>query len=154
MQRTTSSFCRISPQTIRCGVRMEPLQVQSWACLSLSLMCHLCKVSLEFCALILVDNSHHRARGDRIIVGVPRMSEADTARCSTAGVFSWFMQERYAKEMKMFNVGEDCPVFTGQFRYCQVWPCTHLPQSFDTLLQSAHVTLPSALPSLQACFAL
>ncbi|CAL8465591.1 g5127 [Coccomyxa elongata] len=28
-------------------------------------------------------------------------------------------QERYAKEMKLFNVGEDCPVFTGQFRYCQ-----------------------------------
>lgn len=29
-------------------------------------------------------------------------------------------QDQYAKQMQMFNVGEDCPVFSGQFRFCQV----------------------------------
>jgi len=29
-------------------------------------------------------------------------------------------QEEYAKQMQIFNVGDDCPVFSRQFEYCQV----------------------------------
>ncbi|EIE22949.1 histone deacetylase 3 [Coccomyxa subellipsoidea C-169] len=30
-------------------------------------------------------------------------------------------KDQYAKQMQMFNVGEDCPVFSGQFRFCQLY---------------------------------
>lgn len=44
-------------------------------------------------------------------------------------------QEQHAKQMQIFNVGEDCPVFSRQFQYCQV--CSTellLPKSEELML--------------------
>jgi hypothetical protein len=31
-----------------------------------------------------------------------------------------FCQEELRKDMKRYNVGEDCPIFSGMYRFCQV----------------------------------
>ena len=32
----------------------------------------------------------------------------------------WMLQDKMLEQMQVFNVGEDCPVFSQMFQFCQV----------------------------------
>ncbi len=59
-------------------------------------------------------------------------------------------QEKMLEQMQVFNVGEDCPVFSQMFQFCQVRPLDH-HDKYD------HVTLlvtPQARGGQPACWLL